>query len=332
MNYTTQKGNIPRLHIKADSIPQAYYRAIDEVWNNGIEIRTQYDRKDSKGNFIDPPSRDATISIEITNPWQEPRYPPLSFCEIGTYIAEIMGAKDHLVVSLEKLMKSITTGEELESHEWPYTYHQRLAAYPNTDGSKTNQLEVILNKLIESNYTRRAVATTAIPYLDPFLKEDLPCLREIWLRAPENNIGNLVLNLNASWRSRDLYKAWGDNLIGITFLQSSLARRLEEKTGKKVYIGPYGEVSFSLHIYGQDFSAVGGNQEKGIKSFFDNFKDEQNFINKSMTSEVARDFLVIPQLKGLLKPEKIKEWKFEEPQIALIEGLINDLENEMYLP
>ena len=32
----------------------------------------------------------------MTDPFAEPRYPAVSFCEIGTYIAEIMGVKDRV--------------------------------------------------------------------------------------------------------------------------------------------------------------------------------------------------------------------------------------------
>jgi len=40
------------------------------------------------------------------------------------------------------------------------------------------------------------------------------------------------------WRSRDLFKAWGDNLIGITNLQARLAARLAAKAGCEVLARP----------------------------------------------------------------------------------------------
>jgi len=156
----------------------------------------------------------------------------------------------------------------------------------------------------------------------------------LWLRAPEDEKGNIVLNMNATWRSRDLYKAWPDNMIGLTFLQGYLARQLQEKMDKPVKTGRYAEINASLHIYGQDFSAVKGDAENGIRSFFDKFKTVDEYINHpgAMTSETARDCLVVPQLKQLLTPGKIEEWKFGEPQIKLIKGLIDDLESGKYLP
>ena len=131
--------------------------------------------------------------------------------------------------------------------------------------------------------------------------------------------------MNTAWRSRDLFKAWADNVIGITYLQSTLARAIEEKAGRPVRVGSYADYAMSLHIYGQDFTLVGGDEEKGIRSFFDNF-DEAAYIARSFTSEDAAEMLVLPQLKGLLTEEQIKQWGFPQASIDLIEGLIRDIE------
>lgn len=64
-------GRIPTLHVQADSIPQAHYRAMKAVWEHGLAMRTEYDRKEN-GEYIDPPSRDARVLIEITDPFAEP--------------------------------------------------------------------------------------------------------------------------------------------------------------------------------------------------------------------------------------------------------------------
>ena len=327
-NRATREGRLPTLHIEAESIPQAHYRAVKAVWENGLEIRTEYDRKDAEGNYIDPPSRDARVLIEVKDPFAQPRYPATSFCEIGTYIAEILGAKDHMVVPMDKLVEAI--GGELEATEWPYTYHQRLFAHPDIKGDVVDQMELAVERIAQTPYSRRAVATTSVPNIDPFLQEDVPCLREVQLRCPEDEEGNLALNMNTAWRSRDLFKAWADNVIGLTFLQSKLARAVEAQAGRKVKVGSYADYSFSLHIYGQDFSLVGGDPQRGIKSFFDNF-DEESYIQRSFSSEDAAEMLVIPQLQGLLSDDQIEQWKFPPESIALIEELIRDLEEGKFV-
>ena len=322
-NQATVEGRIPTLHIEADSIPRAHYRAVKAVWENGLEIRTEYDRKDDDGQYIDPPSREARVLVEVKDPFAQPRYPATSFCEIGTYIAEILGAKNHMVIPMETLVASLEG--ELGATEWPYTYHQRLFDHPDVNGKTVDQMALAIERVAQTPYSRRAVATTSVPNVDPFLKEDVPCLREVQLRCPEDAEGNLVLNMNTVWRSRDLFKAWADNVIGITFLQSVLARQIEQSAGRSVRVGSYADCSFSLHIYGQDFTLVGGDEEKGIKSFFENF-DEESYVARSFSSQDAAEMLVVPQLRGLLSDAQIKQWQFPEASIALIEGIIGDLE------
>lgn len=323
---TKDKGRIPTLHIVANSIPEAYFKAMKKVWEKGITIRTQYDRKDSAGNYIDPPSRDARVLVEVKNPFTQPRYPPITFCEIGKYIAEILGVKDHLVVPFEKLREGIESG--VIDTKWPYTYFKRFTKYPLQNGSTINQVEQVLKRVAETPYTRRAVATTRIPEIDPFLKEDLPCFGEFQLRMPEDSRGNYVLNMTTCWRSRDLFKAWQDNVIAVTFWQQVMAKQLEEMTGRKVKVGSYADFSYSLHIYGQDFSSVGGDSEKGIEGFFENI-NLKNIKQKSRTSEYMRDTLIIPQLEELINEEY---WNFPPETKTMMRNLISDIKTGRYIP
>jgi len=324
-----REGRIPSLHIVADSLPRVHFRAMKAVWEHGLAIRTEYDRRDGKGAFIDPPSRDARVLVEFTDPFNQPRYPPISFCEIGAYIAEIMGIKDHMVLSMDKLKEALTG--ELSAREWPYTYHQRLFAHPDVDGATVDQIALALERLAKTPHTRRAVATTSVPNIDPYLTEDIPCLREVQFRCPEDAEGNLVLNMNTMWRSRDLYKAWPDNIIGLTCLQRMIAERLAEMTGRPVRVGSYADYAASLHIYGQDFGAVGGDAERGLKSCFDTF-NEDAYVARSLTSEMARDMLIIPQLEALLSERGIQEWRFPPEAVALGRKLIADMISGAFLP
>lgn len=323
------EGRIPTLHVEADSVPRAFYRAMKAVWEHGHAMRTEYDRKDAAGNYIDPPSRDARVLIEIKDPFAQPRFPPISFCEIGTYIAEVMGIKDHLVVPMDKLKHAVDG--ELTAQEWPYTYHQRLFDHPDVNGATVNQMAMAVERVAATPYSRRAVATTSVPNIDPFLEEDVPCLREIQLRCPEDSAGNLVLNMNTMWRSRDLYKAWSDNIIGLTFLQSVLASEIAEKSGRPTRVGSYADYSSALHIYGQDFGAVGGDDERGLRSFFENF-DEESIVARSLTSEQARDMLILPQLHDLISDRQVEQWRFPPEAVDLCKRLIDDLESGRFLP
>ncbi len=320
----TMEGKIPVLSIEAKSIPEAYYKALHAVHTKGYSIRTQYDRKNTDGSFIDPPSKDAKVTISIEDPFAQPRFPALSYCERGKYIAEFLGSKDHLVVPYKELVQMVHGGKEFEATQWPYCYHQRLTAYPRSDGTTINQLELIIGKLAKDSISRRAVADTGVPEIDLYMAADAPCLREIQLRAPENEKGQLVLNMHAIWRSRDLYKAWGDNLIGITNLQARLAAELAAKTGREVLVGPYSETNGSLHIYGQDYLQKGMNQ-----TFFERFPDVESFVKRARTSAEVKETEIIPQLEAHLLEET---WNFPQEAVNLIKGLIKDFKTGKFTP
>ncbi|MEK7270945.1 MAG: thymidylate synthase [Planctomycetota bacterium] len=316
-------GDLPAFLVEARTIPEAYYEALKAVHFGGHPLRTQYDRRNADGSFLDPPGRDAKVTIRIAQPFGQPRYPALSYCERGKYIAEFLGAKDHLVVPYLELLKRVREGKEFEATEWPYCYHQRLAAYPRTDGTTIDQLESMLEKIAKDPITRRAIATTRIPEIDLFMASDMPCLGEVQLRSIENAQGQLVLNMHSHWRSRDLYKAWGDNLIGITSLQARLASRLAEITKREVLVGPYSETSGSLHIYGQDYKT------KGMDRFFERFPTREMFVKRARTSEEAKDDEVIPQLEELMGEGT---WRFPPEALALIRRLIEDYRTGRFLP
>ena len=318
-----EQGNLPAFHVEAGSIPEAYYEALKAVHYGGHTLRTQYDRKDFSGAFIDPPGKDARVTIRIRDPFAEPRFPALSYCERGKYIAEFLGAKDHLVVPYRELLRRVREGEEFEATEWHYCYHQRLTAYPRSDGTTIDQLELILDKLAREPITRRAVAATRVPEIDLYMASDMPCLGEVQLRAIEDGEGRLVLNMHAMWRSRDLYKAWGDNLIGITNLQARLAARLAEKTGRQVRAGPYSESNGSLHIYGQDYKT------KGMERFFTRFPTCESFVSRARTSREMCELEIIPQLEDLLGETT---WKFPPAAWELIRGLIEDFRTGRFTP
>jgi len=323
------KRGTPTIHIVGQNIPQAYYRAIKAVWEQGHFMPTQYDRRDTSGQLIDPPSKDAKVLIEITDPLSQPRHPPISFCEIGTYIAEFFGVKDHLVVPMS-LLKMVIRKEEIskeleqDAKKWPYTYHQRLVEHPESDSTCFDQLASAIDFVAKVPYNRRSMVTTAVPNIDPLLPEDIPCLRELQLRCEEDDDGVLWLSPTTMWRSRDLYKAWGDNVIAMTCFLQSIAKSIGEASGREVRLGLYADFSCSLHIYGQDFAAVGGDASKGIASFFDAFPDEDSFIVRSLTSEMKAPF-IIADLEGLKSEKLVEQWRFSKKSLDLIDQLIREI-------
>ena len=52
-------SNIPVITVKGKNIPEAWEKAVIATWENGIDIRTEYDKRD------DPPSKDCTMIIQV---------------------------------------------------------------------------------------------------------------------------------------------------------------------------------------------------------------------------------------------------------------------------
>ena len=59
-------NGIPVLHVEADCIARAWEESLIALHREGVTIKTQYDKAD------DPPSKDATMIITITDPLREP--------------------------------------------------------------------------------------------------------------------------------------------------------------------------------------------------------------------------------------------------------------------
>jgi thymidylate synthase len=321
-----EASGTPVVYVSEKSIPSAIYAAMGQVLARGHKIRTQYDRKDPEGNYIDPPSLDVSSVLEIMDPYAQPRFPKSSCVEIGKYIAETCwGAKDHLVLDQEALMEKLAKGEFDEGTDthWPYTYHQRLYAYPASNGKRINQVQKMLDRLAEEPITRRATAITFVPEIDQFIQGDLPCLQRISLRCTEDEIGTLHLHMNTHWRSRDLFNAAADNIIAMTFWQREWAEELARMMGREVHVGRYKDFADSLHIYGQVLRSM--DVEKMVGRWNSLPEEETGY-----TSEEARDLLVLPDLEKLLAEDS--QWHFPQPVKERIAREMERMGRGEYLP
>ena len=240
---------IPVISVVADCLPQAWEQAMLAVWDRGFDVKTQYDKPE------DPPSKDATVMIAVTDPFREPRIHknfPGGPEELEAYRQEVVGGiHDHWI--------------DPAAGKWTYTYHERLFAYRpvedlrRADGPRpfaaVNQVQYIIDALARAGHTRRAQAVTWMPTADP-QTYDPPCLQRLWFRLLPDEQGVPVLNLNTSWRSRDAYKAWFMNVYALTDLQRVVAQRISKKIKQPVRVGRYVDQSDSFHIYGSYFKDV----------------------------------------------------------------------------
>ena len=197
MPATQSRQGIPAISVTAETLPEAWEKAVIAVWDHGVEIKTQYDKDE------DLPSKDATVMVTVRAPFAEPRIHknfPGGPAELESYKQEVIaGIHDHWV--------------DPAAGKWTYTYHERLFAYcpvediRKADSAKPfrafNQIQYIIDSLSGCFHTRRAQAITWMPTADP-KTDDPPCLQRIWCRLTADDDGQLVLNMNTHWRSRGI--------------------------------------------------------------------------------------------------------------------------------
>lgn len=285
MSATVPAANIPVIMVTADCLPEAWEKAVLAVWDNGLEIKTQYDKAE------DPPSKDATVIITINNPFAEPRIHknlPGGPEELEAYRQEVVnGIHDHWI--------------DPAGGKWTYTYHERLCTYSPVEGIKdahskrafsdVNQIQYIVETLSQAGHSRRAQAITWMPTADP-KTDDPPCLQRIWCRLVANEAGELSLNMNTHWRSRDLYKAWFMNVYAFTDLQKTIAEQISQRRSEPVRVGRYVDISDSLHIYGSYFDEVVFEVEKMRNSPFTDRAWESTHPAFEMMTIEAREKLI----------------------------------------
>jgi len=264
--------DIPVLMVKGRSLAEAWEKSLLELYRHGRKIRTQYDRRDGDGNYIDPPSIDATMTVVVEDPLSEPyihRAFPGGLEDLEEYRLEMIeGIKDHWV----------RDPDNPDDNRWEYTYHERLTRYrvPGLE-APVDQLGLVVERLAASPHTRRAQAITWKPWEDMDCY-DPPCLQSIWLRLVEGE-GEFALNANVRFRSRDAYDAAYMNMYALILLVEDLAGKLSAKIGKTVKVGRYVDSSDSYHIYG---SRIGHFEEMFLKQI-----ETRSFEDRTWTREFA---------------------------------------------
>jgi len=315
-------GNIPVLSVSGETIPRAYEKAIKEVWEKGVSVRTEYDHPD------DPPSRDATVIITVENPFGQPRF-HRSFADglggLSEYVMEVVhGAHDYWIKPREEILK----GVESTDTRWTYTYHRRLFEYEMED-RVIDQVDYMIKKLSQAGFSRRAQGITWNPVLDP-PTDHPPCLQRVWGRLLEDDAGELVFNMNTHWRSRDLYKAWFENVIALTALMRKIADRISEETSRQVRVGRYVDISDSLHIYGSYFREIEGDADKGIKSFFERL-ESRSFEERTWTSDFVRPHFIDDGVGKGLRPMLARENDMPEAVRQAVADELQAMEDEDYV-
>lgn len=226
------------IHVVENSLALAWEAAVIKCWQEGDFIPTEYDKNG------DPNSRDVCAMIHVKSPMIDPRIHrcfPGGLNDLEKYRAEMLyGVHDHWYT-------------RRKSREWEYTYHERLREY-EVGGQKIDQIKNAIEQLKECGYTRRAQAVTWQAWKDQNCG-DPTCLQRLWFRVQNYQSGRAVvpkLNMVASMRSNDAFKAAFMNMYAFTELQKEMADELG------VEVGEYVHIADSFHIYGSYFDSFKG--------------------------------------------------------------------------
>lgn len=247
----------PTVHIVANGLPEAYYKAVKECLKNGALKKRFY------GKPIN--TKDIISLIEVNNPLQEPiLHPdfPTKELHLGEYI------------------RQFERGYDWKKQGFEYSYIDRLVNYPITeidsrpDGyfkihrkpytRSIDQIAVIrdniCNRIKKGDpclVSNRDQAITWVPERDAFVDEDQPCLQRVQFfiySFPEMR-GNTIIpgkgEFIVSWRSRDLYAAWNSNMVALT-----LFFKKEIFDPNNIKIIRCVDFCSSLHIYEGDWEAA----------------------------------------------------------------------------
>jgi thymidylate synthase len=244
MSADATMNGIPVLHVEADCIARAWEQSLVALHERGCSLKTEYDKPD------DPPSKDATMVITITDPLAEPMIHkdfPGGPLDLQEYVMEVCeGIKDHLV----------RDPNDPQDTRWEYTYHQRLFAYSVPTLEPTDQIETLCRKLAHAPHSRRAQAITWKVWEDNDCY-DPACLQSVWCRLLEER-GQPVLSMNVRFRSNDAYKAAFMNIFALVQLQKRIAERVAQLIDRPVGLGRYVHMADSYHIYGSYFREFEG--------------------------------------------------------------------------
>ena len=274
-------GDIPVLMVEGRGLAEAWERSLVALYEQGCDIATEYDKPD------DPPSKDATMVIVVREPLSEPMIHkdfPGGLEDLQEYVLEVLeGTKDHLVRD---------TLADPEDTRWEYTYHQRLFAYtvPGLPDA-FDQIETVAQKLAATPHTRRAQAITWKVWEDNTCY-DPACLQSIWCRLLQGEDGAWRLNTNVRFRSNDAYKAAFMNMFAFIQLQTRIAARIAELSGRDVRLGRYVHTADSYHLYGSYFGEFRGRFLPAL--------ERRTFEQRTFRYEDVRDLMLeaIPRLRA----------------------------------
>lgn len=245
--------SMPVFKITAETVAEAWERAVARVWEKGVRKLTQY-KLPKGGGLVNQESKSATVLVVVRSPLREPRFHAGDAMGqqaiIGGYVDEVVeGTKDSYV----------------QEGKWNYTYHERLFNYQVPTQVPVDQMEHIVKAMVKGElFSRRLQAVTWQVWKD-VKSENPPCFQRYWVTIPtldsKPQPGTIYrVDFQSCWRSRDLFDAWGANANAmIELCKRKIVTPLNEAfegQNVKFELGRYVDFSNDLHIYEKDYGEV----------------------------------------------------------------------------
>lgn len=213
----TRRPYLKYVAIRAFDCPDAWYKALNEIWFNGDVFEVAYGSEPSK-------TRKLNLSIEISHPENRPLVAdkaPSDMKYVNWY-------------ALKYLWSGVIEDET-------YTYGSRLR-------EPVDQVGKAIQRYVEEPRDRQITLAIRIPEdIEKELheqKHEPPCLSLIDTELFENR-----MNLTCYFRSWDAYAGLPSNIAGIQIFNEAFVSEINDKAGLNIKPGKLIFHSKNCHIY-----------------------------------------------------------------------------------
>lgn len=227
-------GKKPAILVEGRNLAEAAFNAIIACYDHGQRIETPKQREGMSLGF------DANMTVVVRDTED-----PLQICYPGMHD----GAEGLMQYILEVTHGIHNHWKKDAQHpdRWGYTYNERFL----------EQLPFVFQRIKHDWGKRQRITGRDYQFAiwrageDIILEQDdPPCWQLGQLRFAQNAQGELVMNYETDWRSRDLFKAWNENNVAQLRLMKLFAGRVSSIIGQPIKMGSYIDHSSSLHLYG----------------------------------------------------------------------------------
>lgn len=247
-----QTGRFPSIHIEADTLAEAFHKAIIGCYERGYRVETPKHKEGGSLGF------DAHITTNISHPDQEPVLHKGMLIDDGRGVMQYILEVTHGIHNYWKKDMN-DTGD----HRWNYTYNERFVA----------QIPFVLAKIKNDwDNTNKKEGRPRITGRDYFFstwisgedsiteQADPPCWQNGQFRFLRDEKGKIFMSYIYGFRSWDGVGGWPMNNIAKTKLMKLFAAKTSDMLGEEINLGSLIATGYSLHIYDRYIDEMGYGQ------------------------------------------------------------------------